>query len=210
MSGKSLESASLLEWGVAQRALPGQGESGDQFVVRPFRDGALLAAVDGLGHGSEAAAAARTAVGVLTAAARARESVISLVRRCHEALLETRGAVMSLASFNAQDSTLTWLGIGNVEGVLARADPAVAPPRETLLLRGGVVGYQLPSLYASVIPVMPGDALVLATDGVRSDFGADLGHGEAPQAMADRLLAQYGKGTDDALVLVVQFAGRTQ
>jgi hypothetical protein len=48
--------------------------------------------------------------------------------------------------------------------------------------------------------------LVLATDGIRHDFVANLNPGP-PQAMADRILHQYAKGTDDALVLVAQYLG---
>ena len=35
---------------------------------------------------------------------------------------------------------MTWLGVGNVEGVLLRAALRIA--RESVLLRGGVAGYQ--------------------------------------------------------------------
>ena len=194
-----------IEWGVAHLAAPGEVESGDRHVVRTFPDGALIAALDGLGHGAQAAAAARIATVVLEA--HPRESVISLARRCHEALTQARGVTMSLASFNAQDGTMTWLGVGNVEGLLIRGHSGSAPTRESLLLRGGVVGYQLPHLYATVIPVASGDLLVFATDGIRQDFGEHLSTADAPQHVADRILAKCGKGTDDALVLVVSFLG---
>ncbi len=194
----------LVEWGLASRAKEGEDSSGDRHVVAPFAGGMLLAALDGLGHGDEAAAASEVAARTLEA--QPELSVLSLLRRCHEELLETRGVVMSLGSFNAHDSSLTWIGVGNVEGVLVRADETT-PRRESLLLRGGVVGYQLPALYASVIPISAGDLLVFATDGVRSEFAAQLVRGERPQQLADRLLSQYGKGTDDALVLVAEFQG---
>ena len=48
----------MIEWGVASRALPGETRSGDLHVVESFAGGALVAAVDGLGHGEEAADAA--------------------------------------------------------------------------------------------------------------------------------------------------------
>jgi serine phosphatase RsbU (regulator of sigma subunit) len=195
----------LIEWGVAARTKTGQAASGDRHVVTFFPAGALVAAVDGLGHGSEAQAAAQAAAAILEAEPDA--SVIGLVRRCHEALRQTRGVVLSLASFNNRDSTLTWIGIGNVEGVVMRADRAATPSREVLLLRGGVVGYQLPQLAASVLSVAAGDTLVFATDGIRSDFGTDLSIGESPQRRANRILAQYAKGSDDALVVVVEFLG---
>lgn len=205
---QDLPIATRLRWGAAVRPLPGESESGDQYVAMTFPDGALLAAVDGVGHGAEAAAAARAAVAVLQA--RPHEGVISLLRRCHEALGETRGVVMSLASFSRQDGTLTWMGVGNVEGLLLRSDPSASPALETLLLRGGVVGYQLPQLRASVMPVMPGDLLVFATDGIRSAFSGQLPPLGHPQDVADRILAQWSRDTDDALVLVVEFLGEKE
>lgn len=81
------------------------------------------------------------------------------------------------------------------------------PAREYLLLRGGVVGYQLPPLHASTIPVARGDTLILATDGIRSGFAEGLDLGEPPQRIADHILAQHGKSTDDALVLVGRYIG---
>src|SRR5260221_455136 len=88
----------LLEWGVAAMALAGLA-SGDSSVVQPFPGGVLVAVVDGLGHGPEAAAAAQVAVDILTR--HADEELLALVKRCHEGMLPTRGAVMSLASFHA-------------------------------------------------------------------------------------------------------------
>ena len=47
-----------LERGIAERALPGEERSGDHAVFVTRSDGALVAAIDGLGHGGEAADAA--------------------------------------------------------------------------------------------------------------------------------------------------------
>jgi phosphoserine phosphatase RsbX len=195
----------IIEWGSASLPLGGEVVSGDKHVVKVFPHGALLAAMDGLGHGEEAAAAANRVARVLQAAD--DESLISLLKRCHERLRSTRGVVISLAAFNAVDETMTWVGVGNVEGVLLRADPAVNPGRESLLLRSGVVGSRLPLLHASIVPVMRGDTLIFATDGVRSEFTQSLALGDGPQQLADRILGQYAKGTDDALVLVARYVG---
>ena len=197
--------STLIEWGAAASALPGQAVSGDRFVVAPFPGGVLVAVADGLGHGNEASLAAEIAVATLVKYA--AESVIVLVQRCHEALLRTRGVVMSLASFNSQDNTMTWMGVGNVEGVLFRADAKANPPHETILLRGGTVGYRLPPLRASVLPVAPGDTLIFVTDGIRSSFATDLALADAPQQIADGILSRYSRQTDDALVLVVRYLG---
>lgn len=195
-----------LEWSVSARPLRGQPASGDLAVVRPFDRGVLVGVVDGLGHGAEAAYAARLAVAELEQ--HAEESVLALVRRCHTALRGTRGVVMSLASLNAQDDTLTWLGVGNVEGVLVRARPDGGPLRENVLLRGGVVGHDLPPLQAAVVPVAEGDGLAFATDGIRAEFITAFSANGTPARQAADLMKRFTKETDDALVLVARYLGR--
>ena len=196
----------LIEWGCATQALPGETVSGDLHLVKPFRNGILVAVVDGVGHGAEATAAAKTAVATL--AEYPMESVIWLVRRCHDFLARSRGVVMTLASFHAIEGTLTWLGVGNVSGILLRADTKAVPASEQVLLRGGLVGFQLPPLYAGVVPVFKNDLLILASDGVRSEFIENCIPSKEPaQAMADRILLRAHKGNDDALVLVARYRG---
>jgi len=102
----------LVEWGVTAAALTGQAENGDAYVVEPFADGILVAVVDGLGHGREAAAAARLAVATLRRYP--FEPLPVLFSRCHESLRQTRGVVLSAASFHARERTMAWLGVGNV------------------------------------------------------------------------------------------------
>jgi hypothetical protein len=196
----------VVEAAVAARPVAGEERSGDLAVIELLADGALVAAVDALGHGPEAAAAADVAGAVLREFAAAPPR--ALVERCHEALRRTRGAVMSVAVFDARDASMTWVGVGNVEAVLLRRRaPAGAPPREVLTARGGVVGYTLPPLHASALPVARGDTLVLASDGIRSGFAVDLEPHGTPQEMADAILAQHARGSDDALVLVVRYIG---
>jgi phosphoserine phosphatase RsbX len=54
-----------VEWGVATRSRRGEATSGDLAVVALLPEGALIAAIDGLGHGGEAARAARRAGAVV-------------------------------------------------------------------------------------------------------------------------------------------------
>src|SRR5437667_7316220 len=144
---------SLIEWHVVQLTLKGQEKSGDHCLVKPFETSVLVAVVDGLGHGEEAAAAAKIAVDVLEA--NARDDVIALFKRSHEALRGSRGVVMSVALLNGLEGTMTWMGVGNVEGLLARANPDIKPQKESLLIRAGVLGGPLAILDASIIPIMP-------------------------------------------------------
>ncbi len=193
----------VVDWGWAGRAL--DGTSGDLHVVVPFAHGVLVALLDGLGHGPEAAAAAAAAVPVLED--HAADPVPLLVQRCHDALRRTRGAVMSLASFDVRDASMTWSGVGNVAGVLLRADAAQRRAGEALVARGGVVGYRLPPLHAGTLRVAPGDVLVLATDGIRSGFAEGLATAPSVQEIAETVLAGFASGTDDAHVVVARYLG---
>lgn len=202
----------VVDYAVAALTLPGQDESGDLSLVKQFTGGVLIGVVDGLGHGPPAAIAAKIAIETLEL--HADEAVETLVDRCHLALTGTRGVVMSLASIDASNDTLTWVGVGNVDTVLFRADSDDCRNRHWLLLRGGVVGYELPTIRPSRAAINRNDLLVFATDGVRSGFGEKLPVDEpprrvTPRRIADFIMSEFGRGTDDALVLAARYLGST-
>jgi len=170
-----------------------------------FPGGALAAAIDGLGHGAEAAKAASAAAAVMRH--RPNETVTALMASCHAALRQTRGAVISLASFDAASATVTWLGVGDVAGLLMRRSPLALPVRESLLSRGGVVGYRLPPLRAVSHAVRRDDILVFATDGIKAGFDRGLTPFRSIEDIAESILRDHGRDNDDALVLVVRCGG---
>lgn len=204
-TGPGLKAAPLLEWGVEAVTQPGQPKCGDAHVVKLFAKGALVGVVDGCGHGAEAASAAGLAVATLRR--NARQDLVTLVRCCHQQLRGTRGAVMSLASFDAERGTMSWLGVGNVEAVLLQARGRGRLEQKTILLRPGVVGYKLPPLNTMLVPVVSGDLLILATDGIQSGFADGLATRESPPQIARRICSRYDKATDDGLVLVARYLG---
>jgi len=205
-----VDAAALIDWGVASSALPGETQSGDLHLVKPLAGGVLLAVVDGLGHGAEAATAARRAVTTLDE--HASESVLALLERCHWALKGSRGVVMSLAFADRRQNALTWAGVGNVECMLFHATAATPanPTRASLVTRGGIVGSELPQIRAQVLPLAAGDVVIFATDGIREGFSDGLQFEAPPQQLAEHILSQHGKGTDDALVLVARYRGGTR
>lgn len=158
-----------VEWGVATRCRRGEATSGDLAVVALLPEGALVAAIDGLGHGGEAAHAARKAGEVVRE--RPSQDLVLLAERCHSALRDTRGAAISLAFVSASESTMTWLGVGNVEGRVLSGDRSATRPKGSLALGSGVPGHELPSVRAATLEVRPGDVLVVETPG-GGGFGA--------------------------------------
>lgn len=190
----------LVDIGVAEWHL--EPESGDAYVVEPFQDGVLVAVIDGLGHGPEAAIAARAAQQALTA--HAREAPQQLLAACHDALRQTRGAVISLAALRA-DSTAALAGVGNVQAALVPRRMGIAT--QLLAPRGGILGHDLPAIHVVTKTLATGDTLVFATDGVRPQSIEARNHRLGPQLNADRILADGKTGRDDALVLVARYRG---
>jgi phosphoserine phosphatase RsbX len=195
----------VLERGVAGLAHEGEGRSGDLAVFVPSKSGGLVAVIDGLGHGDAAADAAEAAAAILEQ--HADYPAQALLDRCHKELRHTRGAVMTLAWFDLEARAMQWTGVGNVEARFVRAGDDGTARFDSPVVLGGVVGYNLPQVRVTTIPLEPGDAVVLATDGVGADYSASLASGVPAQQLAERVLERHGKGTDDALAVVVRYLG---
>ncbi len=196
----------VAEWDYAACMAPGQTESGDRHVVRSLDDGVLIAAIDGLGHGPEAARASAEASSAL-AGAEAGDSLIHMMRSCHAALHGTRGATVSLARFDPDHARLAWLAVGNIHGQLVRRTPGRGRNDENLLLLPGVVGEQLPRLRESELPMARGDVLVLMTDGVRPHAAERLDTRRTASETARAVLQEGAHGHDDALVVAARYMG---
>ena len=179
---------------------------GDGALVLRRPDGMLLAVVDGVGHGAEAADVRRAAEEIIQQAAGV--DVRSIAASCHEGLKATRGATLGLVWLDRGAATASWLGVGTVAGVLHRAGPG---PRGSALLMpqgGGALGRRLPALHPALVPVHAGDTIVLATDGLDRRFIHEVpGVFQTEQQIADRIIDLHASGRDDALVLVARCTG---
>jgi hypothetical protein len=191
-----------LEWEAVATPFPGESALGDRAVVAFVEQRALVAAVDGLGHGPGAEAAGQAAASVLEHSA--GKDPAAAVDECHRALHNTRGAALSIASIDFQENTVSWLGVGNVEGRLLHAAEPI-PVTESLLLHGGIVGHELPRVSAQTTTIARGDVLIFATDGIRRDFADGLVPSGSCRDIAQRIVHEYALGSDDALALVVRY-----
>ncbi len=188
----------IVDCGVAESTLAGEPVTGDRHVVTRHPGGVILAVIDGLGHGTEAARAAETAAALVSRFPSG--DVVTLVGRCHEELRGTRGVVMTVVSLIPAAGSMSFVGVGNVQGmVVAAPKPGEEPERDFVPLRGGVVGHILPALRPSLRPLSRGDTLILATDGIGIEFTTDEQLGGPPQAVADLLPSASGDVQDAAL-----------
>jgi phosphoserine phosphatase RsbX len=196
-----LERTRVLEWSVAGRPVAGEPRSGDEALVLADDRGALVAAVDGIGHGQAAAQAAEIAILALRHGP--RDDAVALAERCHDALRHTRGAAIGLAVFRG-DRTVTWLGVGNITARLVRGGEPAPAAGHWLVSQSGVVGEDLPPLRCTTLAVHRGDVLVLATDGIDGAFADELVATGPCEEIAARVLRDHARAADDALVVVVR------
>ena len=168
------------------------------------RGGALVAVVDGLGHGAEAAAAAERACEVVGAAA--SEPIDEVLRLTHDALARTRGVAMTVASI-ACSGGMRWVGVGNVEAHVLRRDGRRSRRAASAVLYGGVLGYRLPAVRVSTHQLEPGDMVLMATDGIAPDFTDDVALADPVARVVATALERWARPTDDALVAAARFRG---
>jgi anti-sigma regulatory factor (Ser/Thr protein kinase) len=192
-----------IEVGALRVPLAGEDACGDGWAATCDPDGATLLAVDGLGHGPEAAKAADAAVRTLELnPARAPEEA---VQRAHEALRITRGAALSVARIGYADGDLRFAGIGNVACIVASHDG-----RRTLVSHNGIVGHNMRKVQEFTVEFEPGALCVLHSDGLQTQWDLDDYpglHARAPAIVAGILMRDFIRHRDDAMVLVARRRG---
>lgn len=184
--------------GVYSRAKHERGVSGDACIFKQDGGMALLALVDGLGSGEEAAKAARIAIENIE-----KDRTLPLgeiLQHCHLALRTTRGVVLGLLRVDLPAGKMRYAGVGNV-GVRAIAREPFRP-----ISYNGIVGYRLPRFQEFVGNYHEGDVLILYSDGIDTRFHSDetlLYREEEPAILAEAIALRYGKD-DDICVLVAR------
>jgi len=182
-----------MPWTIAHRTAPKDGEraNGDAVLVRSEGERVLVAVIDGLGHGTAAAAASGKAVAFLSAWS-LREDLAVGMQGLHEALRGTRGAAGSVCVLTEAD--LVCCGVGNVE---IRYFGGKLP----ILLSPGVLGARVAHFRVCRGEVTQGARLVLFSDGISARALIDSMRHLDPEALCDAMMSQYRKPIDDATVV---------
>jgi anti-sigma regulatory factor (Ser/Thr protein kinase) len=194
--------AGWVRWGGVNVPYGDAGDSGDGWACTGDRSRAAAVLVDGLGHGSGAAAAAHAAIRLFPE--RPVTDLAGFVARAHEAMRSTRGGVLGVCTMDPERDRLTYAGVGNVTGRVFTGQRS-----QGLLGQDGTLGTELspPRIRVDEHPWAPGATLVLTSDGIRSrwdpgSYPGLLAHD--PAVVAAVLHRDHARGTDDATVVVVQ------
>lgn len=159
-----------------------------------------IALIDGLGHGPEAAAAARLALATLDA--HPELAPVEALTACQRALTGSRGAVMAIVQIDPASRRLVHVGIGNIEGHIGGATHTTR-----IVSDRGIVGGPARQVRAYHAELDADWLLLLHSDGVSARLNLReeaRRHAADPQAMAEAVLSEWGRTTDDATVVVAR------
>jgi anti-sigma regulatory factor (Ser/Thr protein kinase) len=194
------------QWAAVSVPAPHETVCGDAWRVVEREGEIALLVADGLGHGPLAAEAADRAAEVFDA--EAFEPPGRFVERAHRARVATRGAAMAAAHV-ARNAVVRYAGVGNIAGTVVTSSQS-----RGLFSQNGTVGLQMRAPRQLDYEWPDRALLIMHSDGVSNRWSLGAYEGliaRHPAVVAAVLLRDFGRGRDDATVVVVRsdrrFAG---
>ncbi|MFB3889671.1 MAG: SpoIIE family protein phosphatase [Candidatus Bathyarchaeia archaeon] len=183
--------------GVATRPAAGIRVNGDAFLIKEWSDHVLVALIDGLGHGEEAAKASGAAREYVNEnfALDIKLTLMGL----HEQLSKTRGAAVGLARIDQAEHRFTFCGVGNIE-IRVKSNPPIHPTSfEGIVGMNKISPRKLEYQYSSI------KAIVIHSDGIsgRFDLSDYSPYVTDPRETAEAILSDWWSGRDDATIIVL-------
>jgi hypothetical protein len=129
------------------------------------------------------------------------DDLAALVQTLHRRLKGGPGAVMIAGVLDTESLAFTFVQIGDSHGRI------FGPRRRSLVGEAGMLGHAIRTPNVRSETLSAADTLVLCTDGIseRYDLSEIQGHQTIPaDALARRIVEQFGKDHDDATCLVVR------
>jgi anti-sigma regulatory factor (Ser/Thr protein kinase) len=192
-----------LRVGAVSVPVAGEEVCGDAWAVEQADGRAVLLVADGLGHGPDAAAAAREAVRVFRDSAGLGPA--DILQAIHPALRSTRGAAVAVAEVRLREGAVRYAGVGNITGTVLSAGGD-----RSLVSHNGTLGHAARRFQEFAYPFPQGATLVMHSDGLSSRWDLDAYpglHARDPALIAGVLYRDFRRGRDDATVLAASRAG---
>jgi anti-sigma regulatory factor (Ser/Thr protein kinase) len=179
---------------------PGETASGDAWCFHERVEGALLAGIDGLGHGFAAQQAATEACRVFDA--EKHRPLQRLMQQLHEALRPTRGAAITLLEVDWDAGCMTSMAVGNVTAAFINGSVI-----KRVSADNGIVGHVIGKPRELQHPCPPDTIIVLHSDGLSANWHPERYPGlmqHHPALIAGVLYRDCKRGRDDSLIVVMR------
>ena len=184
-------------YGAINIALEGEPECGDSWALARSAEGTAVMVIDGLGHGSFAAEAARVGLDAFNSSPFSMPQ--DVLNRANGLMSKTRGGAGAMALI--RDGKVSYSGIGNISAALV--SPGAS---QGLVSHNGTLGLGQRRAQQFEYTHKPGAVLVMHSDGLSARWDlknrTDLLNCH-PAVIAAVLYRNHGRGRDDATVLVV-------
>jgi anti-sigma regulatory factor (Ser/Thr protein kinase) len=179
--------------------LAGEQLSGDKWLACNVDDSLYCLLVDGLGHGFEAAEAARLACDRFKQNLDLSPSI--MLKTLHLALRGSRGAVAGVARIDFKKRQVNFAGLGNITASLMGK-----LERKYLVSLNGTLGYEARKITEFELPWPNDGLLIMHSDGISSKACeyAETKLLDSAAVLAASVYLHYAKKTDDATVMVAK------
>ena len=197
---RSLPGTGSPDLGAISVPKPGESVCGDAWYLANVRGRTTVLVADGLGHGADAARAARAAVELL--ATHTETEPGELLELGHAALAPTRGAAVAVARFEPAAGRGTFAGVGNIA---ARVEGAHS--RRQLVSHNGTLGHTMRRIQEFAFDFPVGGLLILHSDGLTAHWALADYPGlmaKHPALIAGVLYRDHDRGRDDVTVVVIK------
>lgn len=183
--------------GAISVAIEGEIDCGDAWCLKQDSQGLALFVIDGLGHGTFAAEAARAGVGAFSLGPFAEPQEIMV--RANGLMSKTRGGAAACARIIGDK--VSYSGVGNISGTLIAVDKS-----QGMVSQNGTLGMHQRRTSQFEYRREPGALLIMHSDGVSARWElksrADL-LVRHPAIIAAAIYRDHGRERDDATVVVV-------
>ena len=186
--------------GVICKPMAGQTRCGDGWGSELLAGRCILVLVDGLGHGTGAAAAAELAVASVRQ--HRTKAPATIVQYAHDALRATRGAALAVAEIDWAQQSLRYCGIGNISASIITGDNL-----RHLVSYNGTAGHEARKIVEFTYPWSPNALLIMHTDGLMNRWNLQAYPGmlqRHPSLIAAVLYRDFVRGRDDVTVVAVK------
>ncbi len=190
------------ELGLVLIPYPGEVECGDSWAFGLKSGVPTLFAVDGSGHGPQAASAARSAVEDF-------ENIdqmdsVRIMETIHRALAPTRGGATAVARVDRDARLVRFSGIGNISAAVVSEGSTMR-----MISHNGTAGHVASRLRECSYPFTGSPTVLLHSDGVSAKWELEAYPGLAvcrPSVIAGVISRDFRRSNDDSLIVVLRAA----
>ncbi|CAM3772297.1 SpoIIE family protein phosphatase [Vibrio aquimaris] len=178
---------------------PLEDVNGDDAFYQQNGSGYFISLFDGAGHGRSAHSIASTTRRFLKQFY--QTDLAELMEQLHNNLRSTNGGVAIIANLDMESLCLEYVGIGNI--FMCKVGKEV----QRFICQQGVLGYQIRTPKKNRVQMVPGEILILYSDGIMSNFDPkDYPniYTDNAETIAQNITRKFAKASDDATCLVIR------